>query len=847
MTDPGMTPTRLQQVKALFEVAVDLPSAGRTALLERIGTDDAPLAEELRTLLAAHDRAGDTLQQSDSESLLRAVARADDPWLGLRIGSYDLVRRIGMGGMGAVYEGVRADDQFRKRVAIKFLRRSVESDLAIRRFRYERQILANLNHKNIAALLDGGVTADGQPYFVMEYVDGQPITRWCNARQLGVEDRVALFRQVCAAVQHAHQNLVVHRDLKPGNILVADDGTVKLLDFGIAKLLREEEGSDQLPPTQGNQRAFTPEYASPEQVRGLPVSTGSDVYALGVILFELLTGRRPFRLEGRLIAEIEATVCEEPPPVPSSVIDGNFAQKTGERTTARLRRRVTGDLDAIVLTALRKDADRRYGSADQLGMDLRCFLEGLPVTARRDGLTYRFGKLLRRRKVELAAATLAVLSLLGGIVATTRQAGRAEAASVRAAEINQFLVTMLGAADPGSFGREVTMREVLDSAAVRADSLRSQPALDAEVRSVIGSTYLGLGELQAARVQLAKVVAAREQLTPDGSRELASSIGNLGLALEQLGELSAADSLQHLGRAMLQQLDRPADPLHGVFLDNLARLRQKLGDLPAAESLQRQALAFRQRVVPDDDVALANSLNNLGVVVGQLGRSQEAELLHLEAVAATRRAHGNEHPTVAAALAQLAVAYEMGGQESRADSTYRIVLDMRRRLLGASHPDYAWTLFNHAQFLLATRRWPEAAARAREVLQLRGKSLPDGHPAVATAMQALGVALDNLDSLEQGGSWLEQSLKLRRETLPEGHWLIASGESVLGEHLARLGKFAEAERVLLSSEAVLNTQRGDQSPQVRDARRRLVDLYLAWRRPVDAARWQASLKVPERT
>ncbi|MCC6928158.1 MAG: serine/threonine protein kinase, partial [Gemmatimonadaceae bacterium] len=279
-----ITPTRLARIRELFDSALEMPTEARSDYLARACGDDRTLRAEVESLLAALDRGSATWDRPLGSVLADAAAMGDDEAaVGRRIGAYELTRLIGYGGMGAVYEGVRADDQFQKRVALKFLRRGLEGDLAIRRFRYERQILAHLNHKNIAALLDGGVTPDGQPYIVMEFVDGLPITTFATQRRLDIPQRLQLLRQVCAAVQHAHQHLVVHRDLKPGNILVATDGTVKLLDFGIARLLREGEGADQLPPTQGGAHAFTPDYASPEQVRGLPVATSSDLYSLGVI------------------------------------------------------------------------------------------------------------------------------------------------------------------------------------------------------------------------------------------------------------------------------------------------------------------------------------------------------------------------------------------------------------------------------------------------------------------------------------------------------------------------------------------------------------------------------------
>ncbi|MBK8247838.1 MAG: protein kinase [Gemmatimonadetes bacterium] len=309
-----LSPTRWLRIKELFDLALEQPTGERERWVEATTASDPVARRELLSLLAALDHARETLERPAAHLVSELPADLDESSLvGRRVGAYDVVRLIGFGGMGAVYEGVRADGDFDKRVAIKFLRAGNESELALQRFRYERQILASLNHKNIAALLDGGMTSDGQPYFVMEYVDGVPITTYCTARRLGVRARVSLFRQVLSAVQHAHQQLVVHRDLKPGNILVTPDGTVKLLDFGIAKLLREAEGPDQLPMTRGGVRLFTPEYASPEQVRGLALTPASDIYSSGVVLYELLTGRRPTPTEGRLLSEIEVAICTVPP------------------------------------------------------------------------------------------------------------------------------------------------------------------------------------------------------------------------------------------------------------------------------------------------------------------------------------------------------------------------------------------------------------------------------------------------------------------------------------------------------------------------------------------------------
>jgi serine/threonine protein kinase/tetratricopeptide (TPR) repeat protein len=556
MSDLPLTPSRLQEIRALFEQALERSAEAREQFLQEATRHDPSLMEEVVSLLDALGRAGETFPRLGVQDVAAAL-HAGGENVGARLGSYELVRRIGAGGMGEVYEGVRADDQYRKRVAIKLLRRGVESDLAVRRFRYERQILANLNHRNIAALLDGGVTQDGQPYFVMEYVDGQPITAWCDGRKATIRERLQVFLQVCGAVQHAHQNLVIHRDLKPGNILVTADGTVKLLDFGIAKLLREEEGLEQLPPTQGGLRALTPDYASPEQIRGLPIGTSSDVYGLGVVLFELLTGRRPFATEGKLLLEIERIVCQQPAPLPSHAVAADFPGRSGERSLGRARTRLEGDLDAIVTTALRKDPERRYGSAEKLAGDLRNYLGGLPVVARRDTALYRLRKFVQRRRGSTVAAGIVFATLAAGVAATLWQARNAERAR-RIAEQNledlhSLTRTMLFdvqdalAEIPGATrSRELIVHRVFEY----LDRLTGQRMGSEAMLRDAAEAYIRLGliqgqpsganrgDLSSARSALTRAVEIADELVSRAPGDLGHR-RTLALAHEKLGDVEA--------------------------------------------------------------------------------------------------------------------------------------------------------------------------------------------------------------------------------------------------------------------------------------------------------------------
>lgn len=824
-------------LRVLFEAALEYPPGSRADFL-REATPDPELRAAVAGLLEAHEATLDPFEQLLAQEVAEVLGAQGDAWVGAQVGPYRLERLLGIGGMGAVYEGVRSDEQFRMRTAVKLLGPGLQGELAVRRFRFERQILANLEHPNIASLLDGGVTPAGLPYLVMEYVDGEPITTWCNHRRLGVQERVDLFLQVCDAVRHAHRGLVVHRDLKPGNILVTGDGTVKLLDFGIAKLLREPGDGEEFPATFAGLRAGTPAYASPEQMRGLAVGTATDVYSLGVVLFELLTGERPLAVEDLPPGEAERVVCEVEPPPPSTVVGAPAAALLGERGEGRLRRRLEGDLDAILLMALRKEPERRFGSVEAMATDLRNWMAGHPVSARRDGLAYRAGKFVRRRRVELASAAVVALTLVGGVVSTLREARETEVERARAVAINEFLLTMLGAADPGSLGPDATVRSVLDTAAENAEALAAQPELEAEIRSAIGRSYVGLGEYAVARSHLQRTFDLRRSLTPGGDRGTALAMLNVGGTYEFEGNYAAADSLYGEALALFRASTDPSDRELASVLNDVARLRHNLGELESAEGLYRESIEARVRNGGPDDPGLLVSYNNLAVLLADRGQLAEADSLHRLAVVSARRIHGDRHPQVASALNNYAGVLDRSGRIEAADSVMRQVVELRRDLLGPEHPDYAWSLFNHAQILLALERWTEAEERAREVLALRGTTLPETHTAVSTAMQALGVARVRQGAAEEGEAWLRESVELRRASFPEGHWLVASGQSVLAGELIGMGQYGAAEALLLEAEPQLVAQLGGEAGPVRDARDRLVRLYEEWGREAEAERWR---------
>lgn len=836
MADSFLSPTTMARIRDLFDAALDRTGAERERFLADACGDDAALHAEVSSLLAAldrHVRRGDASIPSVVADEAAQFVMDRSALIGTRVGAYEIVRLIGEGGMGAVFEGVRADDQYRKRVALKFLRRGTEGDLAIRRFKYERQILANLGHANIAALLDGGVTDDGQPYIVMEYVDGTPITHYADVRTLDVRARVALLLQVCAAVHHAHANLVVHRDLKPGNILVREDGQVKLLDFGIARLLRESEGADQLPPTIGGAHALTPEYASPEQLRGLPVGTPSDVYSLGVVACELLAGRRPFELRDRLFVEVQEIVCTQPAPPPSSLVDLSIAGG------ARRRRQLQGDVDAILLQALRKEPDRRYSTAAQFADDLRRVLDGAPVAARRDALPYRVGKFLRRRRLEVAALSVVFLSLLGGLVSTSRAAARAERNQRVAEEANRFLSTMLAAADPGYQGQDVTVREMLAQAAQDVQSAALSPEVEAQVRHTLGQTYYELGLYDSATVHVERAAALREQLYGEIDMRTSMSLSYLAALAEQRGEWEQAESIS-MRVLRIQQSLRPIDEgeLATVY-DNVARYVFNLGRLDSALALQRIGLVHRRRATDSASLdALPYTLINMAVSYMNRDDHVEAQRLAIEALAAEERVHGTTSVMYGSILRLYSQVYDGLGFPDSADATIKASVAVLERAVGPEHPDYLRALGVYAQHRVDAQDWVTAERVAREVVDAIGTHLPEGNLYAATSLQNLGLSRAAQGQVTEGDAWLTRALALRRKVLPEQHWLIAVSESVLGHHYAMTGRLTLGEPLMRAAVASLTEVRGETAPPTRAAAGRLAEALTRYGQVDEAARWR---------
>ena len=679
-----LTPERIALLQSLFEQAIELPAGQRAFFLAGIEEEEAGLREDVMALIAAHE-SGATLPHA---GLAGDVASS---LLNRRVGPWRVERLLGQGGMGTVCEAVRADAQFEKRVAIKFLHAHAANPSTEQRFRAERQILANLDHPNVATLLDGGVTEDGQPYIVMEFIDGEPITMWADARSLSRRARVELLLQVCAAVEAAHASLIVHRDLKPGNILVTSEGRVKLLDFGIARLLGEV--APESAGTRGSeQRSFTPSYAAPEQLRAAPVTTATDVFALGVVLFRLLTGMLPFA--SRANPDQPAAPAELEP-----------------------------DLDAIIARAMHVEVAQRYSTVQELRADLERWLKDEAVLAYAGGARYRLQRFVRRHRTGSALGALAavVVCIATGIAAWQYQAARRAAADQQ--ELNAFLMDVLNMSDPYAEGEDLTLGVALDRATGRIDErFAGRPDLSAQIRFGIGYSMLSRYELEQAEKQL--LLAFEESRTGFGAddvRTLRVEEAIAWLRLEQ-GRLEESEAAY---RGLIESLEsgrHTGDPLYSVALGNLGNLYlQQERYAEADRELQRAQVASSSRDVPMDPDENASNLSNLAHAAHGLEDYERAEQYYAEAGVAYREVFPEGSPDLAILYNNHALLHEDRGDIPEALQMHQESLAMRRKVFQGEHPMIVVALSNVARLSQRTGDVATALTLATE-----GAAMADG-------------------------------------------------------------------------------------------------------------------------
>ena len=897
-----MTPERWQEIRDAFHRVVESPPAERDAVLKTLCGADAELRREVEAMLASDADSDRHLRAAIGGAVAHVVEHQRTSLIGTLLGGYRVTGVLGHGGMGTVYLAERADRQFQQRVAIKLVEQMAVHPQLRTRLRAERQILANLEHPYIAHLIDGGENEAGIPYLVIEYIDGQPVDEYCRTRKLGIRARLQLFEKVCAAVDYAHRNLIVHRDLKPQNILVTADGTPKLLDFGIAKLLAPEPAAYTLAVTRLQDRLLTPEHAAPEQVLGRPITIATDVYALGVLLYQLLCDRSPYALHSSTLQGLERAICNEDPPRPSNLFRSGRARAlleaggfdpqsaANERGTSveRLRRALAGDLDEIVLKAMRKEPEARYGTAALLAADLRRHLEGELVTARQGSGRYRAYTFVRRNAAAVALVSTVIVALAGfaGLMWSQQQQLKAQRDLAdqerdRATQVSSFMVDIFSAADPfKAQGREFTASELLDRGAAKilAD-LNQQPEVRAQMLDSIGYAYQRQGNQDKAIPLLEQSLQIRRQAATGPTPLLVTSLRNLADALRMAGKAASAEGYYRQALAMSQELfgerdPRVADVMVGLgrllypnpahigeaeqLLENaLAIYRDKLGpqdsevastlsdlgnlmlwkdDLASAEQYHRQALRIYQATVPRTHPDYAQTLGSLGYELMRRGSLTEAERMLNEALDLKRQVFGNGSAQLSGVLQSLADLHDQRGELKEAMALESEALTISQHSAGERAVETGVFFDSLARLQWKAGMPEEARGNVLAALSIYAEKLPTDHPYVASSEQLLGEIHLASGDARAAIVPLRHSLDVCTRTYGAESWRTARAQSALGAALAATDNAAEAEPLLVVGYRTLRAQLGNDDERTQLARKRVLKFLTAQGRAAEADR-----------
>ena len=828
------------RLQALFAAAVELPPELRAEMLARECAGAPQLLAELEALLEADLRYHATTAQPIAAGLTELIpSLAPQASLsGARVGPYQLREEIGRGGMGAVYRAERVDGSVAQQVAIKFVRRELLDAGTLKRFQLERQLMATFNHPFIARLLDAAQFEDGTPYYVMEFVEGIPITDYCSRENLDVRARIALMQKVCSAVAEAHRELIVHRDLKPSNILIDTAGNPKLLDFGIAKPLSASlEGNEE---TGTAYRYFSPQYAAPEQLGGSPVGVACDVYGLGLLLYELLAGCRPFDLTGMSQGQIERLIKEVPPATPSSAL-----ARGGD--VANLARQLRGDLDGIVMRCLRKLPSERYASVEQLETDLGNYLEGRPVQARGGHGWYRAQKFILRNKAAVSAALLVTLSMLVGIIAFGWQARIANRRAAELEQVSQFQADMLDQVDPTQAGlllsRDVkskieaamgttgvpepervkqlaafdkvwqqvnatdAARDLIDQAilkpAVEAIDKRfkGQPIIDAKLRNVLAVRYLQMGLFDTAITLTRQELATRQKVLGPDDPDTLISMSDLCIGLTDVGKMSEAEVYCR------ETLDRRRHVLGTDHRETVLSMRAMAallldeGKLKESEALQREALDKNRRMLGPESIETLSSVNYMGNILQAEGKLSEAESYFREALETRRHVLGEAHSDTLVSINNLGLLLKTQGKLDEAEPYFREGLEKTRQVLGEDHPDTIISILNLGSLLREQGKLDEAEPYSRDALRKSRRVLGDDNPVTQAAISNESLLLLAQGKLKEAESYAQDALEKGRRVLGNQHWRTLYYVRSLGSVLRAEGKDSEAVELLEPSQA----------------------------------------------
>ena len=818
------------ELDRLFDEALDRPPEERDAFLDEACDGRPALREELASLLDAEAASEGFLEEEAVSFAAPAYdpeegqSIADDPLAAPahRVGPYELKEEIGRGGMSRVFRAVRADGGFDQTVAVKLLRIGLDTAAARRRFRLEQQVLAKLQHPHIAALLDGGLTEDDVPYLVMEYVDGQPLTSYCDHHALSIPKRLALLKNVGQALQHAHRNLVVHRDLKPTNVLVTQEGTVKLLDFGIAKLLDETESTITLPQTRTGVRPMTPAYAAPEQIRGEAVSTATDVYQFGVLTYEVLTGHRPFEGAGRTV---EQAILETAPRPPSTVVSERRADAESESCTGpvtptaisaardttprQLCHRLEGDLNTIVTTALRKEPERRYASIEAVLGDLDRYREGQPIEARSASLEYRAQKFLQRHRwgVGITAAFLGLIVTFGFLLVQQRE--RAEREAQKAEIVSSYLVDLFSSRTPYGPADTVTARTLVQRGLSRVERLEDRPVVQAEMLDALGQASRGIGEWKQADSLLQRGLSLRRRHLEPPHADLVASLLHVADTRWISQRLWEARPLYEEALYMSRQLHHQDRRHRADILEGLAKTMSQQGAPDSAEVLMRKAIDLRRRQQGGQYHGLPLDQMSLARIVQRQGKHGEAEELYRAGLRKMQSGAGYTSPERVAAYNNFGELLRKKGENTAAATYYRKAIRLTVDEMGKGHPRARRARDKLYKTLIERGRYDDALTVARTNLDILEERYPPSHPAIPTAYQRVGHLLDNTGKSVKAKPLLKRAVQLQEEVRGEQHIWTHNTQVRYALCLVEHGQLAMADRLLQNGELALGSTPAD--------------------------------------
>lgn len=798
--------TRWNKIQEIFWQALKLKPSQRKGFVSN-ECDDKKMEKEVQSLLKAHEQESflDTTIDSIRERVF--LQTGNNNFIGEVIGRYKILSQIGSGGMGTVFLAKRADGEYEQKVALKLLKGNITSEEQQTRFRLERQILASLQHENIARLFDGGVTSTGQPWFVMEYIDGLSITEHCDKNRLNIRKRIELFLKVCSAVQYAHQKLIVHRDLKPSNILVTPEGQIKLVDFGIARMLNDEQASDH---ASSNERflPLTPAYASPEQIRMETISTSSDQYQLGVILYELLTGFRPYKIDGLTLSEIEEIVCLNDPAHPSALLnqedwksEASNILKCRDTNFKKFAKELRGDLDYILLKALRKKPEDRYQSAEQMADDIKKYLNQEPVIAHPASKWYKTAKFLKRHTIESAAAGITValivvyLFTLTWHSAQTREAlEQAKVEAEKSEQVVAFLVRMFESGDPyENYGDSLRASELLEKGKENAEKLQNQPEVQAHIYDVIGRVYQSLGEFEQAATVLGKSVELRKANSMANSITLADSYYHLASSKHHSGAYSEADVIFNAALDIYRNHTGHRSVEYANTLNLVAKIKTIRGELSEAVSMHKKSLGMREELLGESHRDIASGYHDLGETY-LYADQPERSLDYLDkAFGMYTELFDSSHPLLAGVHETMARSYQVLEKYAETEQHLMRALSIRNSVLGEDHVETGISRKSLADYYRNRGSFEKAEEIYLELLE----GMDDPNPLRRPVVQAIAELYTQNGLHELAEPYYRQTVDMLKSTLNPTHPRLLKAELSLGKNLLALNKFEESESILV--------------------------------------------------